>query len=488
MRLRAIGLRQCAIFGIALIAFVGCRSANRVHDPEYAELLQDVSYAYHDPAPGEAAMSYVAPGLAGPNPVETYISYALTQNPDIQTARMRLEAKAFQVPQAASLQDPMMGITAFPESVQTAAGQQELLMTVSQKFPWFGKLRARSDVAELDAQVVRAQLSAVELSVIDEVKQAYYELYFVQQAIRITETDRNLLIDLTKIAESKYRTGAVSQQDVLRAQLEVSNLNHDLIRLRQELASAQARIARRLHISPDTGLLALEELPGEAIPHDLDMLYRQAIAARPELHAQLAAIDRDRRAVDLAQLDYFPDTTLGLTWVNTSTAGISPVANGRDPLLLGVTFNVPIYRKRIEAGVRQAEAQAVANRRQYDSLKDQTEEQVKDLFVKARSQQDLLDLFRDDIIPKADQTLQVSARAYQTGDVDFLQLIDNWRQLLRFQVAYQRLEAQLRQTLAKLERVVGGFAAYEQITGIPPHQPGLEAPAPLEPPPPMPQP
>ena len=83
-------------------------------------------------------MSYVAPGLAGPNPVETYISYALTQNPDIQTARMRLEAKAFQVPQAASLQDPMMGITAFPEPVQTAAGQQELLMTVSQKFPWFG--------------------------------------------------------------------------------------------------------------------------------------------------------------------------------------------------------------------------------------------------------------------------------------------------------------------------------------------------------------
>jgi outer membrane protein TolC len=188
------------------------------------------------------------------------------------------------------------------------------------------------------------------------------------------------------------------------------------------------------------------------------MLYRQAIAARPELHAQLAAIDRDRRAVDLAQLDYFPDVTLGLTWISTSAAGISPVANGRDPLLLGVSFNVPIYRQRMEAGVRQAEAQAVADRRQYDSLKDRTLEQVKDLFVRAGSQRDLLLLFREDIIPKAKQTLQVSSQAYQTGDVDFLQLIDNWRQLLRFQLAYQRLEAQLRQTLAKLERVVGGFA------------------------------
>jgi outer membrane protein TolC len=480
-------LRHCLLLVLAVLA-IGCRSSRRVHDPEYAELLQDVSYAYHDPAPAEAAMSYAAPGLAGPNPVEVYISHALTQNPDIQTVRKRLEAKAFQVPQAASLQDPMMGITAFPESVQTAAGQQELLMSVSQKFPWYGKLRARSDVAELDAQVVRAQLSAVELTVIEEVKQAYYELYFVQRAIQITEADRKLLNDLTRIAESKYRTGAVSQQDVLRAQLEVSNLDNQLIRLRQELASAQAKLARRLHLSPDSDLLAMDELPIEGIPQDLDMLYRQAIAARPELHAQLAAVDRDRRAVDLAQLDYFPDVTLGMTWINTSTAGISPVANGRDPFLVGVTFNMPIYHKRIEAGVRQAEAQAVADRRQYDSLKDRTLEQVKDLFVKARSQQELLDLFRTDIIPKADQTLQVSARAYQAGDVDFLQLIDNWRQLLRFQLAYQRLEAQLRQTLASLERVVGGFAAYEAVTGMPSGLPGFGDPAPPEPLPPIPQP
>jgi outer membrane protein TolC len=232
----------------------------------------------------------------------------------------------------------------------------------------------------------------------------------------------------------------------------------------------------------------MDELPAEGIPQDLDTLYRQAIAARPELHAQLAAIDRDRRAVDLAQLDYFPDVTLGLTWIDTSTAGISPVRNGRDPFLLGVTFNMPVYRKRIEAGVRQAEAQAVADRRQYDSLKDRTLEQVKDLFVKARSQQKLLDLFRTDIIPKADQTLEVSASAYRTGDVDFLQLIDNWRQLLRFQLAYQRLEAQLRQTVASLERVVGGFAAYEAVTGVPPGLPGLEDPVPPEPLPPVPQP
>ncbi len=455
-------LWKIAVPAIAVFA-VGCQAPNQVHDPEFARDVHRIHQARS--LPPEAVLSPVVNELGGPHPVDTYIRHALTQNPDIQAARKQVEATAFRVPQASSLQDPMFKMTTYPEPVQTAAGQQELMLNVSQKFPWFGKLRAQADVAEFSTNVARAQLAAVELLVIEEVKRAYYELYFVQKAIRITEADRTLLIDLTTIAESKYINGTVSQQDLLRAQLEVSFLENELIRLRQELQSAQARLTRQLHISPDTPVKALDELPAEQIPADLQLLYAKAIEARPELHAQLAAIQRDRSAVERARLDYYPDPTLGLTWIDTATAGISPRANGRDAVLLGMGFNMPIYRKRIEAGVREAEAQTVADTRRYDSLKDRTEQQVKDLFVRAQSQQELLVLFREDIIPKADQTLRVSSSAYQQGEVDFLQLVDNWRQLLKFQLTEQRLMSQLRQTLASLERVVGGFDAYEEATG-----------------------
>jgi outer membrane protein TolC len=70
----------------------------------------------------------------------------------------------------------------------------------------------------------------------------------------------------------------------------------------------------------------------------------------------------------------------------------------------------------------------------------------------------LLNQFRDGILPTARQTLEVSRQAYNVGEVDFLQLIDNWRQLLKYEISYRRLEASLRQTLAKLEQVVGGLA------------------------------
>ena len=466
----------------ALLA--GCQAAWTVHDPEYADVINSFPLAAGHPDAPAVAIRPVSEELAGPHPVEHYIKYALSQNPDIQAARKQVEAAAHRVPQAGSLQDPMIGVTTFPEPVQTAAGQQEVLLTASQKLPWAGKLNMRAELAEMSVQVARARLAAVELGVIEQVKRAYYELYFVEQATRITQADRELLLELTKIAEAQVKTGKVSQQDVLRAQLEVSNLDGELIRLRQQLQGAQARLARRLHVSPDTPLRALDKLPSQRIPKDLQRLYRQAVAARPELHAELAAVQRDRRAVSLARLDYYPDVTLGFTWIDTSSAGISPVANGRDPVLLGLSMNLPIYRNRLDAGVREAEARSVASARRYDSLRDQTLEEVKDLFAQVTSQRELLQLFVDDIIPKADQTLKVSARAYQTGTVDFLQLIDNWRQLLKFQLMHKRLEAQLRQTLASLERVVGKSTGSEPtVQFVPP----ADIPSPPEKLPPVPQ-
>ncbi len=204
-------------------------------------------------------------------------------------------------------------------------------------------------------------------------------------------------------------------------------------------------------------------MPREQVPQDLDRLYEQAIAARPELQVQLAAVRRDRQNVELARLNYYPDLTASILWNEIADGGISPVANGQDSVGVGVSVNVPLYRKRLDAGIRATEAQATATARQYDSVRDRTTAEVKDLFVQANSQYQLIRLFHDDIVPKADQTLRVSMSAYEVGTTDFLQLIDNWRELLRFQVMYQRLESQLQQTLASLDRVVGGQLQLEAV-------------------------
>jgi len=440
-----------------LTVAAGCKSADHIaSDPEFTQVSHAAYKACHAPKP-VAAVNPVFPHLEGPHAVEEYIQVALGQNPEIHAARMRVEALAYQVPVAASLQDPMLNLTVQPEPVQTAAGNQQVILSASQKFHWHGKLGARGSVAEARTNMARAELAAVELATIAKVKQAYYELYFIQGAITATENEQRLLGEIRNIAITRYRTGDASQQDVLRADLEISNIENELIRLRQQRTSAQARLARLLHVAPQTKVLALDRLPPEQAPQSLEWLQQQAVAARPELHVQLAAIERDQRSADLARMDYKPDVTLGFSWIGVSDSGISPVANGEDAFLLTAGVNLPIYKKRLDASVQSADAQVVSTARQYDALRDGTLEEVTDLFAQARSHQELLTLFRDDILPKARQTLDVSSKAYNVGEVDFLQLIDNWRQLLRYEISYRRLEASLRQTLADLERVVGGI-------------------------------
>ena len=267
---------------LAIAALTGCRTAHQVWDPEYADVIHDVDSAWYSPDPVVEAIGPASSNLAGPHPVEDYIQFALEQNPAIHAARKRMESLALQVPVAASLQDPMLGMTFFPEQVQTAAGQQEFALNASQKLPWHGKLGTRAEMAQSQTNVARAQLATVELAMIEKVKQAYYELYFIEQALAVTEADQTLLGEIRDVANTRYKAGLASQQDLLRAELEISNVENELIRLRQRLESGQARLARLLHISPQTKVRAVDHLKPEQVPRDLDWLQRQAVAARPE--------------------------------------------------------------------------------------------------------------------------------------------------------------------------------------------------------------
>jgi outer membrane protein TolC len=429
---------------------------------------------------GSAAMEASIPPLtaefAGPRPVEDYIRYSLGQNAGIGAARSRIEAAAHRVPQAASLEDPMLDITGwpiYPNVPQTAAGRMTVDMMVSQEVPWFGKLRNRAEAAEAEVNAARAELAARELEIIEQVKRAYYQLHFVEESIRITQQSRSLLAQVLKIAESRYRTGGTSQQDVLRLQAELSSVDGDLVRLDQEIASARAELAQLLHVSPETPFETIRELSPEDVPRDLDLLYKRAVAARPELHAMLAEIDRDQRMVELAHLQYRPDFVFSVGWGEmTTNRAVAPTADGIDNITAGLAVNIPVYHKRLDAAVREAEAQAVASAREYDQTRDQTLREVKSLFAQAESQRELIRLFRESIIPSTEQALEISIREYQVGQTEFVQMIDNWRELLRLEIMHEQSQVQLRQTLASLARVVGTYdldtSSPEVIPGPPP--------------------
>src|SRR5690606_34729518 len=120
-------------------------------------------------------------------------------------------------------------------------------LMISQQFPWFGTLKLRGQAAEQDVKIALFELAAAQLDVVSRVKRAYYALYFNQRAEAILSESRGLAEDLVESAQFRYETGNTTQQDVLRAQNLVTDVDGELVTVRQELAAARAALARQLH-------------------------------------------------------------------------------------------------------------------------------------------------------------------------------------------------------------------------------------------------
>ncbi len=406
-----------------------------------------------DPAPVPAE-------LTGPQPVDAYIRRALAENRNVQSARSNVLAMKERIPQVTALDDPMVQNTIWPFPSNgpqySLMGYGPYTMMISQQFPWFGTLALRGQAAEQDVKIALFELATAQLEAVSEVKRSYYELYYNQRAEAILQDNRKLASDFVEITRARYTTGNTSQQDVLRAEVTVTELDRELVTVAQGVAEARAALAQQLHVSPEADLRTLPEVTIGTVPAEVERLYRLAVAARPELQGRLAAVARDERNVELARKNYYPNIDVGLNYMlMTRENNPSPLADGRDNFDFTVGFNLPVYRGKLDAGVREAQARAVADAKRYDADRDRTYREVKELLAQARARRDIIELFRTSILPKSEQALKVATSDYSTGELEFVSLITAWREVLQVQLQIARMESELGGTLAQLERVVG---------------------------------
>ena len=393
----------------------------------------------------------------GPTSLDSLIRYAIACNPEIAAARYRARQLGARVPQVKSLPDPQLTTTAFLQAIQTAAGPQEAAMSLSQKFPWFGKLSLRSQVAYQDTMAAYAQASAVELKVIEQVKLAYYDLYFLQNAIAETRKLQQPLKNIIEVARSRYETSVDSSGmvSVLQTQVELGKLRTELVRLEASQIKAQARLAGVLNLPPQTRIDAMRNLHASGLTQQANTLVALAEQCQPELAARRREIARDRSAVRLACRDYYPDLTLGLNWYEIGNTGISPFHTGQDAYAMTAGVNLPIYRKRLNAAVRESQYKQSASQRRYIASRDRLQTEVLSLYAVLQEQDRTIQILRSEILSPASQALDLSIELYRTGKIDYEQLIDSFRTLLNFRIDYYRRFARREQAIASLERAVG---------------------------------
>ncbi len=396
------------------------------------------------------------PALTENSVLPDYLAYAALNNPQLEAAFNRWKAALEMVSQARTLPDPKFNYGYFIREVETRVGPQEHRLGLGQTFPWFGKLKLRGEAALQGSQAVEQQYEAARLKLFNEVKQAYYEFYYLGRVIGITDENVVLLREFETVAQAKYQTGTALFADVIKAQVELDKLRDRADTLRDLKSPVMARLNAALNRPANAALPWPQKVPSEHPGVEADQLADWMMAANPELRGLQFQADQEQANLALARKDFYPDVTAALDYTVTGDARMPNVpGSGKDAVLLGFSINLPLWRDKYRAAVRAAENRLTAVQQERLDRGNVLASDLKLALFKLRDAERKIVLYRDNLIPKANENLNATQRSFETGKVDFLNLIDAERVLLEFRLTYERAVADRGQGWATIEKLVG---------------------------------
>ena len=374
-------------------------------------------------------------------------------NPHLKAARAGWEAATKRPSQEGTLPDPRVAVRNFgvgrPFSTLNTSNFAFVSFGVSQEIPFPGKLRLRENAALEEARAEEQRYRQLELDVLSQVKLHYYDYYYATKALETVAKDRGLLEQFVKIAEVRYSVGRGIQQDILRAQLELTLLRDREEGFQQQRDSAIAAINTLLDRSPDESLGPPEELEQAPFPTEVTELYQDAQQHSPVLRAQEHEVSRQAVALNLSRKEYRPDFGVSFEWQRTGS--MHP-----DYYMAAFEAKIPLYfwrKQRI--GVEEAATKLVEARHAYRAKTRDVLFEIKDHYLMARAADRLVSLYKSAIIPQATLALESAISAYEVGSADFLTLISAATVLLDYELEYYKQLAAYQQALARMEPAVG---------------------------------
>ncbi len=383
------------------------------------------------------------------------IDEALENNPEIQAVYSEWKAQEYKIRQVSSLPDPMAKYGYFGEPVETRVGPQEQRFGVSQKIPFPGKLGLKGKSQRKHAEMLREKYGATRREVVKDVKFVYYDIFWVDKAVQIAEEEKSILESLESVAQRRYESNLTPQQDVVKAQVELSKLIDRLLFLRQNRRSLVAKINSIINRSRDSGLASVTNVEPSEFQYELKHLHQVAKDSRQELLFANLGKERAEYEKSLARLNYLPDFNFGFDYIQVGSGYTAMPNDGQDAWMGSVAVNIPIWFDKLNAQAKEKKAQLEAAKKNYENVENSVYYEVEDLYFKILTYQDIISLYRTALIPQSEQSFEAAKTGYETGKVDFLNWLDAERMLLQIRLAYYKSITDYQKSIAYLERVVG---------------------------------
>ncbi len=388
--------------------------------------------------------------------LDDYLAFAALNNAGLEAAFEQWKAALEQVPQSGALPDPKFTYGYFIKEIETRTGPQRQRFSLTQTFPWFGKIEARTDVASAAAKAAHMRYEAAKLELFFNVKDLFYEYAYLGQAVELAKQNLELLKHFEEVARTRYTAATGSHPDIIRAQIELATFEDKLKSLEEMRTPVVTGLNSVLNCRNDSLLPWPAKRQFVPVTLEHQVLVDKTIAGNPQLKALDFELAAAKAKIELAKKKFYPDISVGVDWIQTDEAVSAGVRDsGKDPIIAMFSINLPFWTDSYKAALLQAKAQMRSHTAGKVQSRNDLLAQLAKVLYEFEDSTRKAGLYGGILIPMAKEMLEASEVAYQSGTVDFLSLIDAQRTLLEFELSYERAVTTNLQKLARLEMLVG---------------------------------
>ena len=400
----------------------------------------------------ERSVQAASPALAA------LVAEALQNNPELRAAAKEIEAANQRVRPAGALEDPMLeaGLLNVPIT-PWRLNREDMTMKMlglSQKLPYPGKRALREQLAAKDAETLGYGLRETANRVVREVKLAYYDLALADETVRLLQSNRQILEQFMRTAESRYAVGQAAQAEVFRAQTQLGRMSEELLRMERERPVTEAELLRLLGRRGNAVPIAVE-LPGlRETALKLEALQQAALSERPQLLGLQSVIERGSNALDLARKEAQPDFDLRFSYGQREKdlAGM----RREDVFSLTVAMNLPVWRAdKIEPRIAEAQALREQALEMLHAQQNEVLARLRQQVAVTEQSRKSVHLYETAILPQARLAVEAALAAYQVSRVDLLMLLDSQMTLFSYEISRARELVSFNKALAEIELLAG---------------------------------
>ena len=305
------------------------------------------------------------------------------------------------------------------------------------------------------AEAEHQKYEQAKLKLFYRVKSSFFEYDYLRRATEITRQHLILLQNIEQVARTRFQTGETPQSAVIQLQVELGKLDDKLRTLEALRIPASVRLSAALNRKSDTVLpwpQSVEKTPAVFTDEETQQWLKDS---SPELRQMDAMIRKETDAAALAHKERYPDVMFGFDYTQTGEARMGGVSDsGKDPLMVSVSINLPIWFGKLKAGEQQAAYRRAAAEDQRAETQNSLKADLQMALYNFRDAERKINLYSDTLVPKAQQSLEVTRESFEASSVSFTSLIDAQRTLLEFQLSAGRARADREIRLAEIEMLI----------------------------------